>query len=396
MGNTTVRVVTDLKDFESLRGVWDSLQQKCRDENSIYLTHEWLLTWWKHFREGKKLNILLIEKEDQVIGIFPLMKTEYRVGLIKLHALETIGVMGRNYVGLIPPESREEAITAFLAYLEEELAKNRLILRLNLVPGDSRFFDLLWRHSSLFSKSLAIHQKVTTLALYIPLPKTWGEYFGSLSKKRRWNLRRALQPLEKAHAVEYQEYTAVSLEEGLSKLLDLHQRRWQSVHISGVFSNPKVKEFYRDIANQFLKKNWLHFSYLTVDSKVVSALYGFVYNQKLCTLTAARDIRYSEYSVGHLHKMYLIKDAIRKQLREVDFQQGEQPYKFYWTKSARRCMQVIIMRKGLCPGLRLKLLDAFWRLYGLRQYGLRESYYLNRIKRREIKERKKMGLKVKN
>lgn len=325
------------------------------------------------------------------------MKTGYRIGLIKIHALETIGATNCNYVGLIPSESREEAITALLAYLEEELAKNKLILRLDLVPEDSKFLDLLRRHGSLFSKSLIIHEKVTTLAPYIPLPKTWDEYHRSLGWRRRGVLRRALRsPLEKVHTVKFQEYTTDSLEEGLSKFFDLHQRRWQSVNVSGVFSNPKMKEFYRDIANQFLKKNWLQFSYLTVDNKVVSAAYDLVYNQKLYALTSARDLQYSEYSVGHLHIMYLIKDAIRKNLQEFDFLKGDEPYKFYWTKSARRYMQVIIIGKGLCPGLRMKLVRAFLRLYAIRQYSLREIYYLYRIKRREIKERKRMGLKEKN
>ena len=84
MNNTTIRVVTETEELESLARVWDSLLPKCRDDNSIYLTHEWLSTWWKHFGERKKLNILLIEKGRQVIGIVPLMKTEYRIGLIKL------------------------------------------------------------------------------------------------------------------------------------------------------------------------------------------------------------------------------------------------------------------------------------------------------------------------
>ncbi len=142
MTDTKIRIISESNEFESLSEVWDSLLRKSGDNNPIYLTHEWLLTWWKHFGEGKKLNVLLIEKEGQPIGIVPLMRTEYRIGLFKIHALETIGSLNCNHIGLISSGNGEEAISAFLAYLEEELAKGESVLRLTWVPDDCEFLDL--------------------------------------------------------------------------------------------------------------------------------------------------------------------------------------------------------------------------------------------------------------
>lgn len=392
MHGVVVRVISDLKGFESLSATWNSLLLKCQDDNSIFLTYEWLWTWWRHFGEGKKLNILLIEKGSQVIGIVPLMKVEYKIGPIKFHLLEKISLTSCNYVWLTSPENRQEAITAVLAYLKEELSKNKLVLRLTLVPEDSRFLDLLRTHTSLVSEALVIQERVMTSAPYITLPTTWDEYFRSLSHRRRKRLRQASRSLEKSHNVAFKQFTADSVEEGLNKFFDLHQRRWQSVNIRGVFSTPEMKEFYRDIASQFLRKNWLHFSCLTVDNEMASGEYGFVYNRKFYALTAARDIRYPKYSVGHLYEMYLIKYAINNHLQEVDLLKGEEPYKFYWTKSTRKYIEVIVIKRGYFPGLSIKLLHAFLRLYQIRQYSLREIYSLYLIKRRERKEKKRMGL----
>jgi len=392
MSSTRIRVVAESKEFESLAGVWDSLLQKNVDENSIYLTHEWLSTWWKYFGGENKLNILLIEKDHQLIGIVPLMKSEYRIGLVKCRLLETIGSVNCNYVGLIPPENREEAVTALLAYLEAELGNNGLVLRLSLVPEDSKFLHIVRSHRAQFSKNLVIQERVMTLAPYISLPATWDEYFRSLGRRRRKALREAMQSLERAHSVDFQVCTAETLEDRLSKFFDLHQRRWQSVNVSGIFSDPKMMGFYRDTATQFVKKKWLHFSCLTVDDEMVAAEYGFVYNGKFYSATAARDIRYSEYSIGHLHHMFMIKAAIENGLQEFDFLKGDEPYKFYWTKSARKYMQLVMIKKGLCPGIRLKSIRAFLRLYELSQYGLRELYSLYLIKRRERREKTRMGL----
>ncbi len=391
MSTAKIRVVTEAEEFESLKAVWNPLLQKCGKSNSIYLTHEWLSTWWRYFGQGKKLNILLFKKENQVIGIVPLMKVEYKVAFIRLNVLETIGSVNCNYIGLIPPEYIDDTMTAFLAYLEEEMARDRLLLRLSLIPEDSLFLAQLQKHAALSTRSIFIHKKTTTLAPYIKLPATWEEYLSSLSPGRRKVIRQALRALENRHEVGLQEYTADSLDEGLSKFYKLHQSRWQAVNVRGVFSYPQTKEFYKDIASQFLRNKWLYFTSLTVDNEPVSMEYSFIYNQKLYNATTARDILYSEYSVGHLHHLFIIKEAIKRHLLEIDLLRGDEPYKFHWTKSARRYMQVIIMRKGLCPGLRLKFLQAFLRLYEIKQYSLREIYSLYFIKRREKKQKKQMG-----
>lgn len=396
MSSTSIRVVTESKEFESLAGVWDSLLQESEDDSSPYLTHEWLSTWWKHFGGENKLNILLIEKEHQAIGIVPLMKSEYRIGLLKVRTLETIGSVNCNYIGLIPPENREEGVTALLAYLEEELGNNGLFLRLTLVPEDSKLLDTLERHSAQFSKNLAIQETVMTLAPYISLPTTWDEYYRSLGRRRRKLLRMATRSLERAHSVEFQVCTAETLEDWLSKFFDLHQRRWQSVPVKSQFSNPKVREFYREIASKFLQRKWLHFPCLTIDNEIAQAQFSYVYNRKFYAAMIARDTRYSKYSIGHIHTMHSIRYAIGRQLEEFDFLRGDEPYKFYWTKSARRYVQVVVIKKGLCFELRLRFLRTLLRLYEIRQNGLRQSYRLRLMRKGEERERgKRMRLSKK-
>lgn len=394
MSSLTVKTLTEPAELELLSGIWDSLLQKCGDEKSIYLTHEWITTWWRHFGKGKQLNILLAEKGNQAVGIVPLMKTIYKLGFLRLHALETIGSVNYNLVWLVPPESREEVMPAFLSYLEEELAKSKLVLRLTMVPDDSRFLDMLKGRVEQISKKLAVKVRFKTVAPYIALPSTWEEFYSSLSRNRRWILRKNLELLEKEHSVELQEYTADNLADCLNEFIDLHQRRWESVNVKGVFSNPEVKEFYKDIAVKFHERNWLHFSFLNIDGAMASGEFGFIYNGKLYAATAGRDIKYSRYSVGHLHYMFMVKEAIKRGLREIDFLKGSEPYKFYWTKLSRKYMNVLAVNKGISSGLRLKLVHAFLRLWEIRQYSLKETYYLHLLKRKEEKEIKRMGLKM--
>lgn len=393
MSKATIRVVTESEELESLAPVWNSLLENCSDESTMYLTHEWMVTRWQHFGKGKRFNLLLVEREGKVIGIVPLVRNEYRLGPFKLDALESVGGTSRNYVGLMRTGDRPEVISALLDYLKQNLHGVGLILRLSLVPGDSRFLSALKRGLAQLSQDLAFEERVKTLAPYIDLPSSWEEYFGSLGGKRRRVLGRMLRNLEKEHGVvNFRQGEAVSLEAGLNRFFDLHQERWQAVGISGSFADPRVREFYIELAGKFLNRGWLYFSSMNVDGKLVSALYGCLFRRKLYFITSGRDIRYSKYSVGQLHAMQVIKDAISRNLTEFDFLQGDEPYKFYWTKLARRYMRVTVIKRGFLPGLRLQLLRLFLRLWDIRQYSLREIWAILSIRRRERKELKRMGL----
>ncbi|MFC1903013.1 GNAT family N-acetyltransferase [Chloroflexota bacterium] len=395
MGDITVRIVAESEEFKTLKGVWDGLLRKCGSDKSIYLTHEWQSTWWKHFGAGKKLNILLIEKEKQVIGIIPLVKVRYGIGLIGVDTLETIGSVNSNYVWLVTPDNREEVMSALLAYLGEELDRNKVLLMLTYIPESSKFLNLLRRNGNPFSRNTIIRERVMTLAPYIPLPATWDEYFASLSQNRRYIINRAMRALsEEGHRVQLQQYGADSMDAALSKLFAFHRRRWESLNIPSAFSDSRIREFYGEIARQFLGKNWLYFSCLTVDDEIVSTNYYFVYNRKLYACITARDTEYSDYGIGHLHRALAIKDAIEKHLQEYDFLKGDEPYKFYWTKSARRYIEVIMLKKGFWHGLRLRFLHVIMRLGCIKHYGLRGIFSQYQINRREREERKKMRPKI--
>jgi CelD/BcsL family acetyltransferase involved in cellulose biosynthesis len=393
MSKATIRVVTEPGELEFLAPVWNSLLENCGDESTMYLTYEWLATRWRRFGEGRRLNLLLVEREGRVIGIMPLVRNEYRLGPFKLDALESIGGTSRNYVGLMAPEDRPEVISALLDYLKENLHGVSLILRLSMIPGDSRFLSILKKGLAQLSEDLAFEERFKTLAPYIDLPVSWEKYYGSLGGKRRRMLGRMLRNLEKEHgAVNYQLCDADSLEAGLNRFFDLHQERWRAVGISGSFADPRVREFYREVAWKFLNRGWLYFSAMSVAGRLVSAKYGCILNRKIYFITSGRDIGYSKYSVGQLHMMHVIKDAVNRNLSEFDFLQGDEPYKFHWTKSARRYMRVTVIKRGFLPGLRLKLLRLFLRLWDVRQYRPREIWAILSIRRRERKEHKKMRL----
>jgi CelD/BcsL family acetyltransferase involved in cellulose biosynthesis len=385
------RVISDAEEFESLAETWHSLLQRTGNENSVYLTHEWLTTWWKHFGAGRQLNVLILEKEASPIGAVPLMRTDYRVGPIRRRFLETVGAVNRNYVWVVPPEHRDEVADTFRAYLNKELAVSGDALHLTVVPDDSSLLSALQVRQP-EAAGVAAEAKATTIAPYTALPSAWDEFYRSLSQNRRKLLRRYSRSLEEAGDVEYQVCTDGSLEERLNRFYEIHEERWRSAKLRGSFADPRMKDFHSDLARRLLSKGWLHFSWISLDGEMVSAAYCFAYSKTLYWATSGRDIRYSRYGVGHVLEEFLIREAIELGLEEFDWLKGAEPYKFHWTKSARRYHQVLATRQGRGAGYRLQYIRAFLRLHAVRQYRPGEVYRLFRMQRREAEERKRMGL----
>lgn len=392
MAGTRVRVVTDLDEIESLAKAWDGLIRECDNDCPVYLTLEWVTTWWKCFGGRNKLNIVVVEEENRVIGIFPLMRIEYRAFFLRLRAFVVVGSENSNHIGITSPEKTDEAVEALLSYLEAELREKCSLLRLSFVHEDSAILAALRRlrpqHPCLITE-----ERVTTIAPFVALPSSWEEYSGSLSQQRRWRLRRSLRALQEAHTVEFCKYSDDSLDRVLDILVDLHQRRWEAIGVRGTFSDPRREAFYREIARSFSKKQWLHLSYLTIGTDTVSVLLSFVYSGRLYAAVAGRDLIYSGYRVGHIHYMFLIQEAIEQGLREFDFMRGAEPYKFYWTKSAKQYMEILAVNRSFCPSLRLRLMRCIMRFQQLRAYSFREMYALYRVKKKEAAERRRMGIR---
>ena len=394
MGKLVIRKVTDTGEFESLREVWDELLEKSPDRN-VYLTWEWLFTWWNYWAEGKELNIVLIEKEGRPIGAAPLMKWQWGKGPLKFSVLESIGMPESDYGGIILTDCKEEAILALMDYLEREMVDGNTVVRLSQMPEDSDVFLLIEQLCPSSLSSMFIGKREICLSPYLPLATTWDEYFQSHSRKRRGNLKRALKQLKQRYDVKYERYNAVNQAGyGVDKFLELKQKRLESKRLRGIWYEQRTRDFYTDVANAFARRGWLDLSILTADGKPLSAVYGSIYDGRFYYTNIAFDPEYSEYSPGNLHIMYLIEDMFGNGLREFDFLRGDETYKLMWTKVARSNFEIMIIKRSLLAPMKLKLVRTMLRLGEIRQHGLLESYRLYLDRRREQKVKKRVGKQV--
>jgi CelD/BcsL family acetyltransferase involved in cellulose biosynthesis len=383
MGNLSIEEVNDIEGFRALKETWNNLLSQCPD-NNIFLTWEWLFHWWRHYGGDKKLRILLIRESDKIIGIAPFMENTYREGFASFNVIENICSENCDYSSIILTEQKQESVTRLVDYMARIAREGDNIIRIYQVPENSTFLTILREQYPSLSKSLFLNEKVITSCPYIELPKTWEEYLRSLRKKRRGNLRRAMQSLQQDHKVEFKKYTAGDdLRKQLQVLFKLHQKRWQGENIVSKFTTAEAREFYTDVSKAFSEKNWLSFSSLDVDGKTASILWGFTYLNTWWDMTPAFDPDYAQYSVGNLHMMKIIEESIQNGLEKIDFLKGQASYKFHWTSSERDNYRITIARKGFGGRYRVWLFEVLKKYSNSRKRSFRENIELliNKIRR---------------
>src|SRR5579862_7109957 len=118
-----MEIISSEKRFEEIRDEWmDLLAHSSSD--CIFLTWEWLYTWWKHFGGGRKLHVLAIRSGMDLIAIAPLASPSTTLSrLAHIRKLEFLGTgsVGSDYLDIIARRGREaEAIDLTADYLLRE------------------------------------------------------------------------------------------------------------------------------------------------------------------------------------------------------------------------------------------------------------------------------------
>ena len=341
--------VKEFNDFQILKDEWnDSL--KVSLDNNVFSTWEWLSTWWRHFGEGKKLVILLIEEESRISAIAPFVYSKHNfLGLGNLKKISFVGSPESDYNSFILKERNVMFLELFLDYLTEHFDWD--YLELEDVPESGASTGLI-RGMPLKMQYRNWEERQSNLCPYVPLPFSMDVFTRELGRTMRYNLKRYSSKLEREHRVELKEYDELgSVKEAMELFFDLHQKRWESSGELGAFNMQLFRDFHVDLAACFAEKGWLNLDFLTVDDKPVSAKYGFKYNQKFYSYLSGWDPDYSRYRVGNLSTMYEIEKCIRSHLREYDMMRGDEPYKRLWTTRARRNLELRFVRKGFSSRL---------------------------------------------
>ncbi|MCW3975777.1 MAG: GNAT family N-acetyltransferase [Candidatus Bathyarchaeota archaeon] len=320
---------------------------KNNSHNSVFSTWEWLSNWWKHFGEGKKLIILIIEDKNKILALAPFMYSKHSLyGLGNLKKISFVGTPETDYNDFIMKERKEKYFELFFDHLNEHYKWD--YFQLKDIPETTTSIDLL--RNSLKKRFPYYSERVTTLCPYLPLSDSMEDFMKRLGKNMRRNLRRNSRKLSENYRIKLKRYDEIgSVKETMEIFFNLVQKRWEAKAILGDFRELKTtyRDFYLDIARNFAKKGWLGLYFLTANDEPIAGILSFEYRQKIYTYLPGLDPEYSPYSIGNLMHMYLIERCIQKGLKEYDLMRGDVQHKNKFGTINRKNFDLCFTQKGL-------------------------------------------------
>jgi CelD/BcsL family acetyltransferase involved in cellulose biosynthesis len=329
-----VESIRDLPAFLALKDEWDELQQRS-DAHSLFLSWEWLYTWWKSLADNRALSILTARCHGELIGVAPLCRRPaslHRRDLFPVVEFLGSGEAGCDYLDVLVRRGWEpEALDAFASNLRQA----RPVLRWsNVAWNDSRAARLA---ELLGKEKWIVEEAATNRCPYIPLlGKSWEDYLGSLGSEHRYNFHRKLRRLNREYLMTFEQATTESeCRESIDLTMELHRKRWRGRGDSEAFHTPASAAFHRSFAQIALKRGWLRLYILRLSGRPAACLYGFLHHRKFYFYQSGMDPAFEKYSVGMIGMGLAIQRAIEEGAAEYDLLHGEEAYKFHWASESR-------------------------------------------------------------
>ncbi len=348
-----VKEIDDFEQFVALRDQWNQVLSKSED-NNVFLTWEWLSTWWRHFGKERKLTVLLAQEGENIVAAAPLMISSYNLLGFKLKKMEFLGSEHTDYRNFILTQRRRECMKLFLNYLHEldwDFLEFRDIPEIHEPAASLR---------KLFGNRLLENERVSSTCYYIPLCSSVNDFSKQIGGDMRRSLRRRMKRLQEMHTVTFERQDDVdSVEQGIKTFVDLHQKKWTSKGREGSFGeDPRFADFLLDACKLLAEKQWVNLSLMKADDTPISAGLCFEYNKTLYYYHPGYDPAYSKFGIGNLLLLHLIESAIQRGLTMFDFLHGTEPYKRSWTPLSFNNLEFGCTQNRLLPVLYDKVIRS--------------------------------------
>src|SRR5256885_2019383 len=190
-----VQRIEDPLAFADLREEWDELLA-ASSADCLFLTWEWLHTWWKHLGGRRRLHLLLARDGRELTAIAPLaQRPPVLRRLLLFPALEFLGTetVGSDYLDVIVRRGREQEASDALA---TAWTGAPLVLEFAYVNRESSFSVALAKR--LGQEGWAVQDKAINVCPVIDLAgHSWESYLAGLGSAHRYNYQRRLRNLKK-------------------------------------------------------------------------------------------------------------------------------------------------------------------------------------------------------
>lgn len=354
-----VERIEDVARFETLREEWNELLE-ASDSNCLFLTWEWLFTWWKHLSEDRRLHLITVRSGRDLIALAPLALRPRRWRrLLPFPVLEFLGTgsVGSDYLDILIRRGQEQHA---LPELAQGLAGGKLMLELSQVERTApRAIELALQ---LKRYGWIPFRTTTNFCPFINLSgHSWESYLASLGAAHRYNFKRRLKNLTQQFDVRFEKVQSEDQRrEAAPLLIGLHHKRWRERGGSDALHTSTLVAFHEELSRLALARGWLRLYILQLDGKPAAALYGFKYNGVFYFYQSGFDPDFGRHSVGLVTMGLAIKSAIEEGTEDYDLLHGHEQYKFLWARDERELVRLELYPPRARGALYRQIMELRW------------------------------------
>ncbi|HHL40098.1 MAG TPA: GNAT family N-acetyltransferase [Deltaproteobacteria bacterium] len=346
-----VRVVSDEGEFRAMRQAWDALLGRS-GTGSVFLTWEWLYTWWKSFGDDKQLYII-VAGDDETRAILPLYRRKVPgfvyPGSVKLEFLGTGEERSDEVCSymldmIAEAGCEEQAYADIFAFLREVRPCDWDLMSLKFVSSRSGFIDAARRYFG--EDAYTVHVEESFRNGITLLDDGWQGFYNGLGKKTRKMVRSGRRRLESMNGFSYR---FLQRRDELSGMLDafvkLSLKRWGG---GGAFASPKFSSFQRAVCEEFADRGMLKLSLMEVGGRPVAGNLDYCYRDTVYGYQTAFDAGFSKnLSVGLLGMLYCIENAAEEGFRKYDwYRVARESYKERFISCYEEIVNLVVARKS--------------------------------------------------
>ncbi|MBI2830421.1 MAG: GNAT family N-acetyltransferase [Chloroflexi bacterium] len=303
------------ESLDSLAACWAEPSNRLR-WSSVFVLPVWLKAWWQECNSSAQLDLSAVRQEDKVIGISPLMIRDSKAFLVGSADI-------CDYLDFIVVPGMEAVF--FNTLLDELKQKGIEHLDLGPVRPDSSVMTHLVNIAR--GRGYEVTCQKEDISLELDLPGTWDEYLALLTTKQRHEVKRKLRRLLEAGQTDYRSITdSAEVNRHMDTFLKMFTR---SRDDKAAFLTGQREAFFRTMADTLSGAGLLKLGILELDTRPVSMVICFDYNDSLYLYNSAYEPEYSSLSVGLLCKALCIKEAIQENKKKFDFLKGDETYKYH-------------------------------------------------------------------
>jgi CelD/BcsL family acetyltransferase involved in cellulose biosynthesis len=334
-----VELVTEYPVSQSFWDAWRELAQTLPMRQP-----EWLLSWWEVFRPiDAGLFLLTARDGDRLVGLAPC----YRLSSERQLRLLGDGEVCTDYNGiLVATDFTFERVTnAFAEWLLKHSRDQNIGWDSTYLEGiaivDAPTRDL---HHALAKEGGAAMDRNPMSTWRVDLRDGWEGYLAKTSKDTRKRLRRRIASLEDVHVCR------VKSEEDWKNyfpiLIDLHQRRRESLGEPGCFANQSFRSFLELASKRFLPLGQLTAFYIQKEGKPIAAEIGFRSREYWYCYQSGIEPSAMDLEPGKMANVWMMSQAQAQGIVAIDFLRGDEPYKKQLKADPRGISDLWVARPG--------------------------------------------------